>query len=204
MNTFCPLIKETCKKEECLAWKDQACLVFLFLGIQVENNKLINLNDFNNDEEDVQKIPIGIQSATPEELAQNLIEFAKTEFVTDKNEQVWINSALTNYFWKSKNIINRWGLPVEIEMKIEKAEKIAIQLLQKESKEQSEKQIEQESADLPKLIEDCVKWAQQKGLKKVTHADIDAYLMNKKLDIHYETNRNLYSNVNLELKTAPK
>jgi len=200
MATFCPLIKDKCKKSECLAWKDDACLIFVFLDIQIENNKLADLDDF--DEEEPQEIPAEIKTSSPEKLAHELVAFSKAEFGTESDDPIYIHQ-ITDYFWKSKKI-DKWDLPPDLELKIEKAERLADQILEKEQKEQTAKRLEKESAELPALVEDCMKWAQQKGLKKVTHADVDAYLMKKKLNIHYETQRNLYVTVNLELKTATR
>lgn len=200
MATFCPLIKDTCKKNDCLAWKDDACMIFTYLDMQIDRNKLADLDDF--DDEEPQETPIEITSASPEKLAQELVAFAKTEFPADVDEKIWIHQ-VSDYFWKNKKI-DKYDLPTDIELKIEKAERIAEQLLEKEQKEQLEKRLEEESARLPVLVEDCIKWAEEKGFKKVTHADIDAYLMKKKLDVHYETKRNLYATVNLEMKTTKK
>lgn len=200
MATFCPLIKDKCKKSECLAWKDDACLIFSFLEIQIENNKLADLEDF--DEEEPQEIPAELKSVSPEKLAQELVAFAKAESDANSDEPIYIHQ-VADYFWRSKKI-EKWELPVDLEMKVEKAERMADQLLEKEHQERTEKRLEKENAELPALVEDCIKWAQQKGFKKVTHADIDAYLMKKKINIHYETRRNLYATVNVELKAMKK
>lgn len=36
MNTFCPLIREECKRAECMAWKEDRCLLFSFLAASIE------------------------------------------------------------------------------------------------------------------------------------------------------------------------
>ncbi|MEW6028074.1 MAG: hypothetical protein AB1554_01180, partial [Chloroflexota bacterium] len=168
--------------------------------IQIENNKLADQDDF--DEEEPQEIPAELKSVSPEKLAQELVAFAKAETDADNDEPIYIHQ-VADYFWRSKNI-EKWELPVDLEMKVEKAERIADQLLEKEQQERTEKRLEKENAELPALVDDCMKWAQQKGFKKVTHADIDAYLMKKKINIHYETRRNLYATVNVELKAVKK
>ena len=144
------------------------------------------------------EIPEEIKSATPEELAAELLSFAKKEF--PEEERIWIRDIAT-LFWRSKNL-ERWGLPPEVQLKIEKAEMLAQKQLDSEREiKEREQQLEKERAELPSLINSCVDWAKERGLKRVTKADIEAFLLEKNIEILPQTQRALYAMVNVQLKT---
>lgn len=168
MADFCPLIKDVCKKDECLAWKNDACLIFSFLDIQIENSKITDFDDFDEEDDGEVEIPVELKTITAEKLAQELVAFARAEFSEEDDDRIWIHQ-ISDYFWKSKKI-DKWDLPTDIELKVEKAERIADKILETERNEKIANRLEKENAELPEMISDCIKWAQQKGLKKVTHA----------------------------------
>lgn len=201
MNAFCPLIKETCKEKECVSWKDEKCLFFSYLESRISDLDAYSRPEFDDfDDEKPKQVPSDIKSTTPEKLAEELFAFAKTEFSIEADERVWIGN-ISEHFWKSKKL-DKWDLPPDMELKIEKVERIAQQLIDAERQALLEKRLEKEDVELPALVAECVTWAKQHGLKKVTVADVDSFVMKKKLNIHYQTKRNLYATVNLELKTA--
>ncbi|XDD41704.1 hypothetical protein AB3N58_10320 [Leptospira sp. WS60.C2] len=195
MESFCPIIKEKCKKKECLAWREGNCIIFSFLELQINN---VNTEDFETI--DAKEIPEDLKKASAEQIANKIIAFAKTEVYADENDDFDPYYDISELYWKSRNI-DKFDLPADLEVKIEKAERIAFQILEKENQKKQDERIEKENAELPNLINACVKWAQSKGLKKIAHADLDVYLRNKKIDILTDTRRDLYANVNLELKT---
>ena len=84
MSTFCPIIKEKCKTKECMAWRDDKCLIFSYLEVSVTSP----YHEFAETEDDEfefrheperREVPTHIKSATPEELATELVSFAKRE-----------------------------------------------------------------------------------------------------------------------------
>lgn len=74
----------------------------------------------------------------------------------------------------------------------------------KERESKEKEQTEKEKTMLPSLVKDCVDWARKKGMKKLTVADVDAFLAEKELELLYKTNRVLYAMVNVELKAGLK
>jgi len=70
--------------------------------------------------------------------------------------------------------------------------------LRMEDKNKEKIMIERE--ELPSLVDQCVDWARVNGLRSVTKADIETYLLENNLDIMKETQRSLYAMTNTKLK----
>lgn len=205
MMSFCPFINEVCKGNQCMMWSDEACLIANYLQQMqgmVEpvgpNDKSMRIPfeiDYRRQEP---SIPDEIKQLSAESLAAEYIEFLETEFP---------DSELTPYgqyfslFLEAKNVPSRWGLPPDIQIKVRKAEMLARDEIQKRLEEIKKQRYESEKQELPSLISRCVDWAVTHGLKKVTHADVDAFLLEGEIDILTETKRALYSMANLQLKS---
>ena len=152
--------------------------------------------DYETEEIREKEVPTEIKLATPEELAAKLVDFAKKEFPDE--ERIWIRN-ISQLFWKSKNI-ERWGLLPEIQLKIEKAEMLAQKQLDNEREIKEKEQLEKEKAELPSLVSSCVDWARERGLKRITKADVEAFLLEKNIEILSQTQRSLYVMANVEIK----
>jgi len=201
MNTLCPFFREDCKGNECVMWKDEKCLIATFMenfirpsAEEIERNVP---SVYMDEELSGKKIPDEIKSASPEELAAELISFAKKEFPSE--EKIGIRN-ISQLFWGSKNV-ERWSTPADIQLKIEKAEILAQKQLDNEREMKEKEQLEKERAELPSLINSCIDWAREHGLKRVTQSDIEAFLMEKNLEILQQTQRSLYAQANVQLKS---
>ncbi len=199
MNTFCPIIKEKCRGNECVMWRDERCLIIAFMEIFVrapEEENIAIPTGYEYEEIDKVEVPEEIKSATPEELAVKLISFVKEEF--PDNKRIWIPN-IASLFWRSKNV-ERWNLPPDIKLKIEKAERLAQRQLENEREIKEKERLEMEKIELPSLVGSCVDWAREHGLKRVTKADVEAFLLEKNIEILPQTKRALYAMVNVQLK----
>jgi ribosomal protein L31E len=201
MSTFCPIIKEQCKAEECMAWRDDKCLIFSYL------ETLVALPYRESDEEDDElefseqrKVPEHIKSATPEELATELVAFAKREFAHE--EMIWIPE-VAEFFWEKKGI-EKWDMPADIRLKLEKAESLAKQQIESEREAELKAQLEKEKAELTELVAQCVTWASEQGLSRLTNSDIDAFLLEIGREILPQTKKAIYATANVQLKSAKK
>lgn len=277
MAMFCPIIKDNCKRSECLAWKDEQCLIFNFLSLRVEelvpdaelnptipneitlatsedlaeelfvfamkiatpddddiltddilesfweSKKINSLNIPEKIEKKIQrvenlaqqkidreqrerqkKILEPLMSMTAEKLADEIFAFAVEESsFDDVDDEYFPTNDVFQYFWEQKKI-DKWDVPKSLELKIERAEKIASDKLNEKQRERYQDVLDKEQAELPRLVSECMKWAYQQGLKKIAQADLGAFLLKKKINVHPETKRNLHTMVNLELKTSKK
>jgi hypothetical protein len=135
-----------------------------------------------------------IKSSTPEELAAELISFAKKEFPDQEDERRVPIHIITGDFWRSKNI-ERWYLPADIKLKIKKAELLAQKQLE------GEREVKEKEKMLS-LVNPCVDWAKEHGLKKVTEADVIAFLLEREIDLSPRTKkRSLQALVNNIIKS---
>ncbi len=200
MNTYCPLIKEICKGNECVMWRDENCLINAFAENMIQQTKegFDETIPIGVEPEDIDKeISEEIKLSTSEELAAELISFAKKEFPDE--ERIWVHN-VAQLFWGSKNI-EKWNIPVDIRFKIEKAEMLAQKQLNSEREVKKKEQLEEEKTELTSLVNLCVDWARGHGLKRVTQADVDAFLLEKNIDVLSQTKRSLYAMANVAIKS---
>jgi hypothetical protein len=148
-------------------------------------------------ERPVSEVPSEIKFATAEELAAQMIDFAKKEFPDE--ERVYIRS-VSQLFWGQKNI-SKWNMPPEIQFKIEKAEMLAQKKLDVEKEFKNKSQLEKEKTELPSLVSSCVDWAKDHGLKRITQADVDAFLLEKNIELMSQTKRSLYAMANVTIRS---
>lgn len=208
MNIFCPFFKDRCKGNECVMWKDEKCLIISFMEncITPPEEEVEELERIGREMRGIREmeVPDEIKSATEEELAAELIAFTKKEF---PGEEMMPVSYVSEIFWKTKNV-SEGDIPAEIELKIRKAEMLAgkeldfeMAIKQNEQIEKENEQLEKEKNELPSLINSCVDWARGHGLKTVTKADIEAFLIDRNIEILPKTQRSLYALVNVKLKS---
>ena len=209
MADFCPLIRERCKTNECMAWKDDACIILSFLKVSVSlpEREYADIGTYETEfarlqleSEAPREVPPKIRSAAPEELAAELVAFAKREF--SHEERISISHA-AQFFWEEKGM-EKWTMPSDIKLKLEKAERLAQQQLDSERERETQAQLEIEKAELPHLITRCIEWARKYDLNRLTQADVEAFLLEEKVEILPQTERALYATANVQLKSAKR
>jgi len=207
MNILCPFFKENCRGNECVMFRNEECLVVSFLqrvseGVpalqeSVPSSEAVMEGGGAIFRREVAEAPEWISKQTPEELAVEILEFKKKEFPED--EEVSFHTVL-NFFWTSKGV-DRFLLPSEAQIKIERANFLAQRETMKEAEARKKKRLQEEKEELPSLVSQCVDWARLNGLNRITVADADTYIMEKNIDILYETKRALYAMANVKLKS---
>jgi hypothetical protein len=58
-----------------------------------------------------------------------------------------------------------------------------------------------ERSELPSLVDQCVDWARANGLRNVSKADIETFLLEKEYDLTKETQKAIYALTNTKLKS---
>ncbi len=134
-----------------------------------------------------------------ETLAKEFVDFARKESVDQ--ESIYLGGSLDRIFWASKGIANTWELDNETNLLLQKIQFKANQLLQIEENEKKRNRIEEEQKKIDELVVKYLEYAEQRGLKKVTRADIEALLFDMKIIFLPESIRNLWQKVNLKLKS---
>lgn len=124
----------------------------------------------------------------PNELAKEMVEFAYKEF----SDSLTSFYKVADAFWESKGL-NFIGADAKNRIKMERVNQIA-------EKEVMNALVNKEKEQLPKIIENCVSWAKENGFNKLTRSTMQAFLLEKGLDLTSLTQDALYIRVNFELK----
>lgn len=145
------------------------------------------------------KIVESIFSATNDELARELADYAKEKEGKENGQGIYIQTA-TSSFWRSKGLDYGMVSPTT-EQRRAQIERLAQELIDKDFHEWRDKRLQMESQNLPRLTQVCVEWALSTGRNKVTTKDIKYFRQEKKIEMLEATERALYLSTNNELKT---
>ncbi len=187
MISFCPLIKEQCKGNECVMWKNESCILVTYLsGYEGENSTELPNEEPMYDE---------IESISAEELAAEIVTFAQREF-PDEKMSFALNVATTQIL-HDKKIVNRFTVPLEINLKIQKAQMLAEKQFEAKEKEK----LVLEKKELPSIVDACYDWARSQGLAKLTLGEVEVFLAENDRELLKQSKKLLWSMVNVKLKT---
>lgn len=144
------------------------------------------------------KIVASVFSASNDELARELADYAKKKEGKDNGQGVFIQAA-TFSFWRSKGI--GYGMEsLDIEQRKGQIEQLAQEIVDKDFHEWRDKRLQMETQHLPQLTQACVDWALSTGRNKVTVKDIKYFRQEKKIELLEATERALYLSTNNKLK----
>ena len=186
MGMFCPLIKDECKKSECVMWNDGKCIL-------IEAIKEIAYGYASPEEpHDIQpkidtKPKIDLNKLSPEEIASMVLNFFK-EKLPNRSPKQASSTEVISMFLEERGF-NLFSLPTKLRFKIEEARDIILSKIADEERKM-----------MPQLIKECVEWAKSNGLKKVRQTDIELFLIERRIKLTYESQKLLYAKVNMELK----
>lgn len=199
-GTLCPFFRGDCHGNECVMWKDEKCLLVSYLQYMSEGDELpeegISPLGEGIEREEVD-VPKWLKTSTPEEIAVEILEFKKREF---PEEEHFFHS-MSHYYWSDKGI-EKYQMPSDIQMKIEKAEMLAEREIRRDEENQRKERLKKEKEELPSLVSQCVDFARMNNLKRLTLSDVDTFVMEKDLDVMHETKRAIYAMANVKLKSG--
>jgi hypothetical protein len=119
-----------------------------------------------------------------------MIDFIKEQLPTPDRLGFY---RVKEFFWSKKGVVNRFSINPEIKFKMEKVEMNA-------QKRIEEAQMEEEKEKIPDLIDSCIDWCKDNGLKKVTKTNVKAFLAEKETTLSRNSEDILYQRVNFKLK----
>ncbi len=136
------------------------------------------------------EIPDEVKKKPEEELADELVEFVRREFPDELGPTALRG---THLFWESKGV-SRFPPPrdLKIQLKLEKVESLARRKIDRETQTR-EKEL------IPKLVEECSKWARENDLEKITKANVDYFLSEREQTLSKISRDAIYNKVNLIL-----
>jgi hypothetical protein len=137
-----------------------------------------------------EEIPKELKEKSEEDLAEEMIDFIKEQLPTPDRLGFY---RVKEFFWSKKGVVNRFSISPEIKFKMEKVEMNA-------QKRIEEAQMEEEKEKLPDLIDSCIDWCKDNGLRKVTKTNVKAFLAEKETTLTRNSEDILYQRVNFKLK----
>jgi len=208
MDNLCPFFKESCHGNQCIVWKNEECLLVGLLQ-RIQEGVPLPEENVPSSEEGIERagvllhreeaeVPKWLKTSTPEELAVEMLEFKEKEFPDE--DKVSFHT-LSRFFWDNKGV-ERFFLPSEAQLKIERANYLAERQIANEEDAKKKKRLAEEKEELPSLVSQCIDWARINSLKRLTLADVDAFIMEKELDLLNETERAMYAMANVKLKSG--
>lgn len=136
-----------------------------------------------------EQIRESLKAQPAEQLAHELTELMRQEF---PNAEPWGVSSIAGSFWQKKGFVYPYTKDPDIDLKMKKVEALSRQALEEE-------RAARDRDLLPALIDACVEWARDRGLKKVTKSNVDYFLSDKKQSISKGSRDALYNEVNFGL-----
>jgi hypothetical protein len=141
------------------------------------------LSDLTEEEE----IPKELKDKSVKELGNELVEF-----INGFPEATFTRS-LVGLFWQSKGLKDTSFIDdIQFEIKKKKVESFAELKIEKENQKR-------EKSTIPKLFEECVKWARENGMRKVTKTNVDYFLCDKEVTLSKTSRDTIYNKTNLIL-----
>lgn len=197
MTVFCPLFRAECREHECMMFRNEECLFVTFLrGVSYEDSgpeEIIESSRFEQSREI--HVPDWLEEKTAEELAEDILEFQKRRYP----EEEFLNMyTITDIYWEEK-VEDQHNLPSEIRNKIYNANSFAQSMFRKEKERLKANRLRKEHTELPSLVGQCVDWARENELEKVSEKDVSAFIFERKLEVMPATRRLIYTKANREL-----
>ncbi len=199
MGSVCPFIKEACLGKECFMWNDEHCLIRAHLEKSVFGAvQTADPSGRSAREKEKERIMSELDALSPEDLQGQLFDFARTRFTGDAS----VSQGWGEMFLKSKNdLLSNRDLSSNTNAKFEEARRLAESRLSEERNLEREERYKREKAALPGLVDACVEWSRQRGLKKLSESDIDVFLAERNAKILMEIKRLLHTTVSFKLKS---
>lgn len=160
-----------------------------YAGIVLNISSLTNDKERYVEREEEEGIPPELKKKSEEELSDEMVEFIKEQDHPLDNHMLY---TIKEMFWSKKGIPRFTSNP-QLRFIMSKVEMIAEKRI-----EDAEMSVEKE--ELPGLIDECIKWCKEYGLKKIIKSNIKAFLAEKNTSLSKHSEDILYQKVNFKIK----
>lgn len=209
-KAFCPLIRSECLRSQCMMWREEDCVIALWLQLGLETAAVDTTDDLNDsenivrrisrwddDDEDQEKLPNWFLDMPPQDVASEAIKVA---FSSDSGAPVGrLNPHMVLHsFFASKGVghVSEYRLP--------SSQRTLLRKVQESIAQQLPVAVDQETARrrdaLEGYVAEIVATAQRRGLKRLTQSDVDAFFDARGERYDWEYKRQIWSNANAKLK----
>lgn len=138
-----------------------------------------------------------VRRKTAEELAEELLSFVSEEFGLEE----WCVTRKSHLYWLQKGL-ERHRPPDNLILKIEKVEAIADKEYRSKQEALRRREIETEKELLNSVVPECLSWAKDNSIVKVTKADVNAFLADQGMRFSHETVDLLYWQVRSAMRSG--
>lgn len=209
-SPMCPLIRGACLKRQCMMWREDDCIIALWLQLGVQAPTTENSEDLDvaehlvtrvsrweDDDEDQERLPKWFLETQPSDLASEAISLALSSEAGAPVSRLNPFMVLQNYF-TSKGVghVHDYSLPSNQRSQFRKVQESIAQQLPVA--------VEQETARrrdaLEGYVAEIVEVAQRRGLKRLTQSDVDAFFDARGERYDWEYKRQIWSSANAKLK----
>ena len=174
-RALCPLLKLECKEQACIMFQAEHCILVKFFSdffsegsnelktsvhpdldeitSKVDRTSVLSQEEIKNCEcpqSDDLEIPEWLKKRTPEELKEDILEYAKKEFV---DQDLDIPYFLSEIFLFDKTKLEMPRLPFEVVSKLELAQALAQREIKKAEKEKLQKLQSMRASTVPPVAE---------------------------------------------------
>lgn len=207
---FCPLIRSECLQTQCVMWRHDDCVIALWLQLGLESPVPETSDDlegaehidqglgrWEDDDEDQGRLPRWFLDTPPSDVASEAVKAAFSSNAGAPVNRLNPHTVLQGFFTsKGVGYVSEYGLPSAQLAHLRKVQaSVALQL---------PAAVEQETARrrdaLETYVSEIVELAQQRGLKRLTQSDVDAFLDARGERCDWEYKRQIWSNANAKLK----
>ena len=156
--SFCPLIKETCKGNQCTMWLDEKCLVVNFLsqplftaidddiGLEIDL-PVSSTSGVTYGSSRSTQTPSWVKDASPEDIVSEYVRYMDREFPDSEPYNVW------SIFLRSIGCYYDYNMAPEIELKLQKARILAETESDKRREVKLQLRRDQEFATMDSLVD---------------------------------------------------
>ena len=133
-----------------------------------------------------------IKNNSEESIESEFSNFIKKEYPETLTGEIEVSNAYWQ-FWQGKGVYNEFSLDMRLKMKVDKIENAVETEITKE-------RFEQEKALIPGLTKECIEWARNLGLKRISIPNLNTFLTDKKVKLTKLSFDILHTQVNITLK----
>ena len=189
----CPLINAVCKEDECSFWADDYCVIYLYLGERL--GIVIKLRE-GEETQDYEEILRQLENITAEELANEYLEIYNEK----KQQSEYPISYEVHDFFRYDKGIDTYSLPIELREKTNQVAVIVRAILKEQRLAKIREKTSQERAIIPELVEQLMEWAETYEFKSVRLKDVQAFLIEREIELTDTNLRFLQAKTNTLLK----
>ena len=133
-----------------------------------------------------------LTNTTEDELADEILEHFTNRFGhLEGSYQRWSRSI--DILFQEKDVENIYLLPSMLRYKVEAAKELAREKFEEE-------RFNREREIIPQVVSECAGWAEEKGLRRLTRANLEYFLLEKNHQFSKNMVNMVYNEVNINLK----